>query len=412
MTFKVITLAVQSDLHIGPSARAKDLRTSDETGAIDTDYKKQFLQFIQSNRIIADYLIVPGDISDSAQPDEFILASEIICETSKALKLISMDRIIFVPGNHDVDWTMISNYPGDKSGVRRQQRYSSLRESDCLFKQIIESGHENFFIEPFYSLWEFGDLLVIAYNSSWHDDPNIAIHYGLIAEESINQLKEALVKIDLSPRRLRLFIVHHHPIQYSDPLPNEPDFSAMTNSPNLLKLLRDNNFDLVIHGHKHKPDLRTLSIDSGFPLVILGAGSFSAIIDSRWSGLVNNLFHVIKISGRDEDTGCIFGETRSWAYLCGRGWVPSGLHNGIIHNRPFGTYIQPSVLVNKLNPIIYEHLQHKDYLEWLEIVKELPYLQHLPPDRVIEVLDKLSSQIDFRRHGEFPDEIVLLKGGG
>lgn len=209
-----------------------------------------------------------------------------------------------------------------------------------------------------------------------------------------------------------MFLVHHHPIQYSDPIADEPDFSAMTNAGNLLSVLRRHNFDLLIHGHKHSPNFTTLSISSGFPIAILGAGSFSARLDTRWNGLVNNQFHLVKVEGRDDINNCIFGLVESWTYLCGSGWMQSDINNGIVHKSLFGTYIQPNELEKTLSVIIGSAFKSKDTLVWLEFISnnsEYPHFKYLPPDLLTQVMDNLSSKLNFRRFGNQPNEIILVK---
>ncbi len=366
---------------------------------------------MKRERIGADYLFIPGDISDSAQPDEFILASEVISEISNFLQ-VPLDKIVSVPGNHDVDWTVTTNYPHDQSGFRRAQRYQPLQQNECIFRQIMANGVGNLLEFPYFTIWEFDDLLVVGYNSSWQDSPEIPTHHGEISSGSLDEIQSNLDKIDTSHTRLKIFLVHHHPVQYSDPIPNEPDFSAMTNAENLLTLLRTKQFDMLIHGHKHSPRFQSLSIDSGFPLAILCAGSFSRQLDTRWSGHVNNQFHLIHVDERDDATKCIAGYVDSWTYLSGSSWMSSQPQNGIIHRAPFGTYVQPNQLASTLRPIIEQELNAKEFVSWDDLISVIPYLAYLPTERTVEVLDNLASELGYHRHGTPPDKVILLKGKG
>ncbi|HEX5735704.1 MAG TPA: metallophosphoesterase [Blastocatellia bacterium] len=403
---KAITIAIMSDLHIGRNARSKDLCPTDDSKAIETGYKEKFLNFLHREKIHADYLAITGDISDRAQPDEFQLASEFIKETGERLQL-QPDQILFVPGNHDVDWSELS-IP-DTTGFRRTQRYAPLRNPAWVFDQIMRSGQKHLLDPPHFSSWEFNDLIAVGYNSAWHDDPAIVVHHGLIADDHLRELAQYLAGLDLLPSRLRIFLVHHHPIQYSDPIPDEPDFSAMTNADKLLGLLQKYQFDLIVHGHKHTPNFRTYSTNSAFPLAILGSGSFSALLDTRWSGFVNNQFHLIKVGGRDPNNQSIFGLLENWTYLCGRGWLPSELNNGIRHKLPFGTYMQPNELKKLLRPVLKRRFKKKDYVKLSDLISAAPHMKYLPPERMTEILDSLSIEIGFQRHGEPPDEVVLLR---
>jgi len=408
---KPTKIAVISDLHIGRKARAKDFCPYDEKEARDTDYKGKFLRFIDAHSIRADYLVIPGDISDRGQPDEFKLASALIKEIARGLH-VGPKRIVFVPGNHDVDWEE-SSIP-DSSGFRHRMRYAPLRDPGLIFERLVGSKRPHFYEPPHFRIWEFEHLMAVGYNSAWSDDRSVSVHHGLMSNDHVRKLDERLAGLDLSPNRLRLFIVHHHPIQYSDPIADEPDFSAMTNSENLLAVLGKHNFDLLIHGHKHSPRFKTVSFGSGFPLAILCAGSFSARLDTRWSGLVNNQFHLVTVEGRDPSSHCVFGLVESWTYLCGSDWVPSELYNGIRHKELFGTYVQPHMVKETLRPVIEQRLREKGYAEWPKLISGTPglgYLRYLPPNLVMDVLDSLSGELDFLSHGKPPDDLILISRG-
>lgn len=404
-----ITIAIMSDLHIGINARSRDLCPSHyDTKIIDEEYKSKFTRFLEDNDIKADYLFLPGDVSDTASPDELELASKFIFDVCDRLG-IPADNAAFVPGNHEVDWKVLSCEPDDRTGFRRAQRYAPLQSEDWIFNKIISCAHDTCLTFPHYSIWDHENLFAVGYNSSWHDDPDIAIHNGLISEDDLHSLDDYLSAVDLGTEKLKSFIVHHHPIQYSNPIPDEPDFSAMTNSSNLLQLLQKYNFDLLVHGHKHSPYFRCEIVNSGFPIIILGSGSFSAKLDSSWSGYVNNQFHLIKAINRDPITDCISGVLESWTYLSGAGWKESKIHNGIRHKMPFGHYVQPAVFKRNLEHILTNQFSTAEYVEWGKIVEIEPGYRYLPPELILKIINDLGREMGFRPHGDEPEELIFLR---
>jgi hypothetical protein len=92
-------------------------------------------------------------------------------------------------------------------------------------------------------------------------------------------------------------------------------------------------------------------MNSGHPVAILGAGSFSRDLDSSWTGLVANQFHMIEIEDRDPNTGYARGRVRSWAYTI-RGWCPSDSWAGIPHVRPFGSVLPAPALESKMETFL------------------------------------------------------------
>jgi len=404
---KPITLAVVSDLHIGSKARSRDLCPR-ESEATESDFRHKFKAFIKGSKVKADFLIVAGDISSIAAPDEFKLCSEIVLEIANTLS-VQNNNILFVPGNHDVNWSVLQIDPADQSKFWASQRYAPLAHSDWMFSKLLTSQQGNGLTAPYYWIRNFKTVLSAGYNSAWRDNPDEHVHHGLVSQDHLEQLDKDLAKHKKSNSQLRLFMVHHHPLQYSDPIPDEPDFSAMTNAENLLSLLRKHNFDVLIHGHKHVPRFKIHGLESGFPLAILGAGSFSATLDTRWSGLVSNQFHLLRIEGRVKEEGYIRGVLKNWTYLSGRGWVPSEGHSGIVHRLAFGAYIASNKLKSSLKNEIAKAFAHSDFVDWNTLAKKLPYLEYLPFDQLTDALDELSGQLYFQRRGTTPDELLVLR---
>lgn len=404
----MLKIAIISDLHVGSGSRAADLWPSGTGASLDPRYLENFLAFLTKSSIEADLLILPGDVAHLAQPDEFELASQVLFKIADALK-VSHDRIYYVPGNHDVDWSVLAKLSPDPTGLRLAMRWAPLRNPPWLFDKILRRGHRHLLDEPFaYTTWSTPSAFVLGFNSASHDLPDSKVHHGLVTQETLDDARAHLAGQDLSGV-VRIGLVHHHPLQYSDPVPNEPDFSAMTNAGNLLNLLHDFKFDLLIHGHKHAPRLTTQVINNCFPMVVVGAGGFSVRLDPRWSGLVNNQFHLVRVEGRDS-SGCTRGELVSWTYLSGHGWVPSETSNGIAHRVPFGTHVGEHELELRIAPVITSALSTSSYVEWKTVVAAVPEIAFIAPDTTARIVDRLSVSLNFRRHGTPPDDVVLLRG--
>jgi hypothetical protein len=328
---------------------------------------------------------------------------------AKALH-VPKNRIIFVPGNHDKNWTVEPVTTDDEPVSVRLKRYAPLRQPHIIFEKVLKLAKRHMFRHPAFSIWTHNDLFVVGCNTAWHDGPNHDVHHGLVNEETLAEIDDYLTHTPQPKTTLKLFLVHHHPVQYSNPIPDEPDFSIMVNAANFLSLLSKHEFDMLIHGHKHKPHFRTEIINSSFPLAILGAGSFSVELDTRWSGLVNNQFHLVRIAGRDTTSTCVYGEVQSWAYLYGQDWIPSQKSNGIKHILPFGAYIHPPALRNRMRDILNAKFTTKAYVEWPEILEEEPQLQYVEHDRLHEVICHLETELNLHRYGELPDALLLKKG--
>lgn len=395
--------AVMSDLHIGLAARSKDLCPEPPSTArkdnlkyrtkVDGAYKQKFFQFVERETISADYLVLPGDITHQAKPQEVEIASEFILQAADALG-VPDDKIVFVPGNHDVDWSVFD--PSDGTGVRWGQRYDPIGHENFHFEKLIGNGQGNVFSPPHFTAWDFDDLLVIGYNSASHDSPipeNTA-HHGLAEPAHLDSIREHIDSIGPPDGRLRLFVVHHHPLDFSEPIPQTTDFSLMTNAESLLSLLHECSFDLLIHGHKHHPRFETHSTQSYPHLPILCSGSFSVEIDTQWAGTINNQFHLIMVDGREGRDDQIKGKIISWTNNHSRGWVPSEEStSGIHHVIPFGSYVMPHELDAKLEPFIAQWLTNHEHILWRDIVEKFPDFRYLPINSAIAAFRRMEQKL-------------------
>ncbi len=401
-------IAVVSDLHSGDGSKANDLcpDSRDEKHFVD-NYLDSFENFVRTESLSADILIVPGDLSHRADPREMELAVTAIKRICNVLN-ISNDKVVFVPGNHDVDWSVLRIDSDDPTGLRHKQRYDPLLRTASYLTERHESARGSFDIAPFVCEWRFPEAYVMTFNSSWHDRPEKSNHHGLIPQRTVETIDKLITQKSPNHDQLRIFVVHHHVLAYSDPLPDEPDFSVMTNSMNLIQSLSRNHFDLLIHGHKHAPNVHSVSINGAFPLVVIGAGSFSAILDSRWSGVVNNQFHIIEVNGRDPKDLSAYGEVKSWTHTAAKGWKPSDAHNGVAHRYPFGSYLREGELLSRVEPKIREVFSTKDHIKWRDLAAMLS-LEYVPFERVRSALEILPPDLSLTPHGENLDNLILLK---
>jgi UDP-2,3-diacylglucosamine pyrophosphatase LpxH len=398
-----LRLAVISDLHVGSAARARDLcpepPPSERTARTrfnaktDTKYRETFVRFLGEQNIAADYLILPGDVTHRAQPQEVQIASEFILQAADALK-VQHDKIVFVPGNHDVDWT--SYDPADTTGLRWEHRYAWVGHKQFHFRKIIDQGHGAVLSPPHFISWDFPDMLAVGYNSSSHDAPvqQDKVHHGLADPNHLAALRTHLENIGAPDGRVRLFLVHHHPLDFANPIPRTPEFSLMTNAEELLSLLHDHHFDILIHGHRHHPRFETHSTQTYPHLPILCSGSFSIELDTEWAGTVDNQFHMVTITGRHGAEKQITGRLTSWTNRRAKGWIPSEEStSGIHHIIPFGSYLMPAALDARLEPFIRQWLQARDHVLWRDIVSEFPDLEHLPLNSALAAFQRMAQRL-------------------
>lgn len=379
---------------------------SDHLGAVDSDYRARFLEFVQDEGIKADLLVASGDISDSARPAEIDLATQILREFTTAITG-DANRLVIIPGNHDVDWVPLQGDGDDPTGFRKAQRFAPANGRGWVFRDALARGVGDLFSGNFFCCWRIPHILVVGLNSASHDGPDQLLHHGQALQEHLQALDKHLRQIEVAQSDLRLLLIHHHPIQYSDPIADRPDFSILTNAENLLSLLARHRFDLLIHGHKHFPRFCTQQINASHPLAVLGSGSFSALLSNAYAGAVANQFHLVTIDGRDPGTGRIFGTLQNWAFSKTTSWRPSSVNDGIDHQIGFGAMVDPDHLRQRVKAIVDSQIAKAKFVKYSFLQLKVPELQYMPHDLRIELLRAVAKDCGLELHNEPPDCMFL-----
>jgi hypothetical protein len=264
------------------------------------------------------------------------------------------------------------------------------------FRKIISQGQGDVLSPPHFIVWNFPDLLAVGYNSASHDAPihKDAAHHGLADPSHLAALRTQLERIGAPDGRLRLFLVHHHPLDFANPIPRTPEFSLMTNAEELLALLHGQRFDIFIHGHRHHPRFEAHSTQTYPHLPILCSGSFSVELDTEWAGTVDNQFHLVSVTGRQGAEHQITGTLTSWTNRRPKGWIPSEEStSGIHHIIPFGSYLMPAELDARLGPFISQWLETHDHVLCRDIICIFPDLEHLPLNSALAAFQRMAQQL-------------------
>lgn len=401
-------IAVISDLHIGMKARALDLCPhpipDEQKIGMTADFVSRFALHVQSPEFKRggpiDDLFVTGDISNQADPIEFRRAHDVVCAAAQALG-VPAERIFFVPGNHDVHWPVMKLSPIE---FWRRFRYEPLLESGLLFRKRVEgAAMGSYHTEPHYLIWDTPQVLLLGLNTAAFDaaEPEHGKHNGLITQESLASLDAALHSMRLNQAQLRVCLLHHHPLQYSDPYPNYPDYSALTNAGNLFELFTRHRIDLVVHGHKHVPHLEHRhATTNGHPVTVLGAGSFSAKLETQWVGPTQNQFHVVNVHGRHPTTSAAVGFVETWNYDVDGFWRPSHSKTGLGATEAFGSLTTVAEIIAAVSPLVDSLLASQGNCPWSDVVRRLPELVHVNTKRAFEAFDEIKRTKNLRRYGD------------
>jgi small GTP-binding protein len=248
-----------------------------------------------------DYLVISGDLTNSAKLEEFEQARQFISGLIEQFQL-SAERCIIVPGNHDLSWDeKVYNWEQGRLIDKRDFREGYYLERGDIFlvrnEELYPKRFKNFsevFYHPLvmkeYPLksdeqsipYLFTDTRIqfLALNSCWEIDeffPNRsgicdkALTRGLLtANQQIEQAKQR-DRIPSDAKILRI-VVWHHPITGNEKIQQDA----------FLGRLQQENYRLCLHGHIHEE--RTDIIRYLHPasnIHVAGTGSFGTPISAH-----------------------------------------------------------------------------------------------------------------------------------
>lgn len=242
-----------------------------------------------------DYLVVSGDITDRAQPDEYEAAYALLSQLMDRLSL-SAARCIVVPGNHDVDWNEeVYTWCGKRRvSLDELEDGSWVEEGDGYlirtdnyrkrFKNFNQHLYHPLLQRPFpleveeqglSFFFEDSGIQFIALNSAWQIDEYNQARAGINAVSLAKTLKQADEQCDATvPKGLPTtrIAVFHHPITGDEKM-STTDF---------VENLQKAHVKLCLHGHVHEERADLVGYQhKSTNLYAVGAGSLAAPAGAR-----------------------------------------------------------------------------------------------------------------------------------
>jgi predicted phosphodiesterase len=318
-----------SDIHatdIDPSAsRAPSYVSSFRSAAgkrIDPLGELEFL--IKREGLAPDCVLCPGDITNKSQTAPFSYAWQRLQDlaTNCGAKLVA------TVGNHDVD----SRYYGNSFDPRGFAMSLSPTLPTGDRQQFLEFWAENF------TLVSGNDCNIVALNTAaYHGsgrDIAREIEHGRVSDSTLASLARTLDSVPSAS--VNILLCHHHLIR---PESSDQEFVGQTRGgEKLVQLLseRDESW-IVVHGHKHVPDLFYGPGGSNAP-VILACASFSAQINEDAQNKNPNQVHFLVCDPASAKANGLMscGTIYSWTWQPGVGWSESIGLLGLPHEVGFG----------------------------------------------------------------------------
>lgn len=284
-----------SDLHFGadhdfevsdtPKLGSKKLSLSE---CIIRDLKRLGLEQLISAVLITGDFITAGDWNDNTRT----IAVEQLNRLREGLSL-EKDRLILVPGNHDIErYPESSKIDPAELSVQNQTSYKHEREYRTFHDEITGLGWQHPL--QYCACVPLGDtdLMLCVLNSctilatEWTE-------YGYVGERGLDAIG-TMKKLPLSRPTFKAMALHHHLLPVSHiAAPNKKGVTLSLDAPHILDAAQAAGIQLALHGHEHQPRIVKYSNiplanvatgESLADLIILSNGSTGASERRRPSG--------------------------------------------------------------------------------------------------------------------------------
>ncbi|MEO3813496.1 metallophosphoesterase [Sphaerisporangium sp. B11E5] len=233
-----------------------------------------------------DLMILSGDITERADEDEFAEALAFIDEI-RAVTGLARERVVVVPGNHDVSWPWSESYFFDCRARKKEPSVPySLKWRNYQDFVARLHGPTAFTEERPYRLHLFEDLrvAVAAMNSTIMESHRDDDHYGWCGDEQYRWFARELGGLE---GMLRIAVLHHNARRKAD-----ADNENLRDEESLGAILHG-RIDLVLHGHTHEGKEDRLPDGT----LVLATGSAAVTADWR-PGETPNQYQIFRVGPR------------------------------------------------------------------------------------------------------------------
>src|ERR1700732_205988 len=262
------TLAPLSDPHLPPlpTPKLRDLAGKRALGYLNWTrnrhkyHRREVLDALVSDMQAQDpdHIAVTGDLVNLALEAEFAPARAWLESVG------APDRVTVIPGNHDA-----------------YVRVTQHRFADVL-RHYLDGDDAPRAGAPFPYLRRRGPLALISVSSAVPTAPLMAT--GRLGRAQLDALERILA--GLSAAQFRVLLIHH-------PLRTDSRNKRLTDSSELLALLKQYGVELVLHGHDHVHSL--VWVDGpNRAIPMIGVPSASAIAHGRHPAAAYNLFSIAR----------------------------------------------------------------------------------------------------------------------
>lgn len=408
-----LRIAIATDLHylkdefgvIRVQVAAKGARNDPMASLIDYLGDEQ-----PSINPAAEILICPGDITTGACVESFKYGW---ADLSRLKSALGANHLIAATGNHEVGSRASSGHQSVGNAEIAIEPFEHLIATVDYPAKFEISDHRWVYWGRGFEVVTGDNWVVVTINSCHYHNSLLPNEYerGRIGNAALAELKLKLEDIAKN-YDYRIIVLHHPPLAHED-LDVSLGRISMYNGDLLLQILEETSEDwVVIHGHKHLFRL-TKSGGGDYAPMVLGAGSFGALLTGDMANKTKNQFYVLELSTVSEaGTVRLRGKIDA---LCwdGVSWsLSSEASQGLPHGCGFDMLNPTKVqtLANNIKEILMN--SPDPFTKWDELVGKIDALNYLMP-KDIQHLHRKLGQIGVMRSSSgsswFPSELWVDK---
>jgi 3',5'-cyclic AMP phosphodiesterase CpdA len=261
------TLAHLSDPHLSPlpAARLRDLAGKRALGYLNwTRNRHRFHRRDVLDALVSDlqaqtpdHIAITGDLVNLGLEGEFAPSRAWLESVG------TPDRVTVIPGNHDA-YVRITRH-------RFAEAWGNYLDSDDTPGGAV----------AFPSVRRRGPLALISMSSAVPTPPLMAT--GRLGRTQLDKLERVLAGLS-AEQAFRVLLIHH-------PLRSDSRAKRLTDSSQLLALLKQYGVELILHGHDHVHSTIWIDGPKG-SIPAIGVPSASAVAHGRYPGAAYNLFSI------------------------------------------------------------------------------------------------------------------------